>query len=101
MEAIASRFSVPQRQSRVAIGVILIKFIRLTVRSLWPILLSFFVGGRDNDRFGMIIGYVAIGFAAFNLIGSVLTYFRFYFHIEDGAVIIDKGILRRTMERYY
>ena len=96
MEAIASRFSVPQRQSRVAIGVILIKFIRLTVRSLWPILLSFFVGGRDNDRFGMIIGYVAIGFAAFNLIGSVLTYFRFYFHIEDGAVIIDKGILRRT-----
>lgn len=96
MEAIANRFSVPQRQSRVAIGVILIKFIRLTIRSFWPILLSFFIGGTKSDRFGMIIGYVAIGFAAFNLIGSVLTYFRFYFHVEDGAVIIDKGILKRT-----
>lgn len=96
MEAIANKFSIPQRQSRVAIGIILIKFIRLTIRMFWPVLLSFFVGGRNSDRFGMIISYVAIGFAAFNLIGSVLTFFRFYFHVEDGAIIIDKGILKRT-----
>jgi len=68
----------------------------MTIRSFWPILLSFFIGGRNNDSFGTIIGYIALGFAAFNLIGSVLTYFRFYFHIEEGAFIIDKGILKRT-----
>ena len=96
MESTASKFSTPQRQSRVAIGIILIKFIRLTVRSFWPILLSYFVGGRNNDTFGAIIGYVAIGFAALNLAGSVLTYFRFYFYLEDGAIVIDKGILKRT-----
>lgn len=96
MELTIDKFSTPQRQSRVAIGVILIKFVRMTIRSFWPILLSFFIGGRNNDSYTAIIGYIALGFAAFNLIGSVLTYFRFYFHIEDGAVIIDKGILKKT-----
>lgn len=96
MELTIDKFSTPQRQSRVAIGVILIKFVRMTIRSFWPILLSFFIGGRNNDSYTAIIGYIALGFAAFNLIGSVLTYFRFYFHIENGAVIIDKGILKRT-----
>ncbi|MBO3699231.1 PH domain-containing protein [Roseivirga sp. E12] len=96
MEVTIDQYTSPQRQSRVAIGIILIKFLRMTIRSFWPILLSFFIGGRNNDSFGTIIGYIALGFAAFNLIGSVLTYFRFYFHIEDGAFIIDKGILKRT-----
>ncbi|OEK06393.1 PH domain-containing protein [Roseivirga misakiensis] len=96
MEATLSKFSIPQRQSRVAIGIILIKFIRITVKSFWPILLSFFLGGRNSDSFGQIIGYIALGFAAFNLIGSILTYFRFYFYLEEGAIIIDKGILKRT-----
>lgn len=96
METRIDQYFTPQRQSRVAIGIILIKFLRMTIRSFWPILLSFFIGGRNNDSFGTIIGYIALGFAAFNLIGSVLTYFRFYFHIEEGAFIIDKGILKRT-----
>lgn len=96
MEEIQNKFSTPQRQSRVAIGIILIKFLRMTIRSFWPILIGFFLGDRTSDSFGAIIGYIALGFAAFNLIGSVLTYFRFYFHIEDGAVLIDKGIIKRT-----
>ena len=89
-------FSVPQRQSSIAIGIILIKFIRTTIRAFWPILVSFFIGTRSSSSFEDFIGYIAIGFAAFNLIGSVLTYFRYYFHIEDNAVIIDKGVLKRT-----
>ena len=89
-------FSVPQRQSSIAIGIILIKFIRTTIRAFWPILVSFFIGTRSSSSFEDFIGYIAIGFAAFNLIGSVLTYFRYYFHIEDNAMIIDKGVLKRT-----
>lgn len=96
MEEKVNKFSTPQRQSRVAIGIILIKFIKMTIRSFWPILLSFFIGGRNSDSYTTIIGYIALGFAGFNLVGSILTYFRFYFHIEDGAIIIDKGILKRT-----
>lgn len=96
MEPISTKFSQPTRQSRVAIAIILIKFIRFTLRTFWPIALSFFIGGRAGNSFEDIIGYIALGIAAINLVGSVLTYFRFYFQIEDGAFIIDKGVLRRT-----
>ena len=98
MEAIQeNNFSEPQRQSSIAIGIILIKFIRTTIRTFWPLLLSFFIGGgAGGDRFESIIGYVALGIAAVNLGGSVLTYFRFYFFIDDDAIVIDKGIIKRT-----
>ncbi len=96
MESQPLDFSAPRRQSSVAIGVILIKFVRMTIRAFWPILLSFFIGGRGNSTFQDIIGYVAVGFAAFNLGGSILTYFRFYFHIDGDSIVIDKGILKRT-----
>jgi len=89
-------FSSPRRQSKIAIGVILIKFIRQTIRAMWPILISFFIGGRNNTWFEEMLGYFVIAFAVFNLLGSVLTYFRFYFHLEEGAIVIDKGLLRRT-----
>lgn len=96
MESISTKFSQPSRQSRVAIAIILIKFVRFTIRTFWPIALSFFIGRKAGNSFEDIIGYVALGIAAINLIGSVLTYFRFYFQIEDGSFIIDKGVLRRT-----
>ena len=89
-------FSTPRRQARVAIGVILVKFLKNTLKAMWPIFLSFFIGGRNNSTFEDIIGYVAIAFGAINLIGSILTYFRFYFHLEENAIVIDKGLLRRT-----
>ena len=92
-----NNFSEPQRQSSIAIGIILIKFLRTTIRTFWPLLLSFFIGGRaGGDNFETIIGYVALAIAAINLGGSVLTYFRFYFYLEKEAIIIDKGVIRRT-----
>lgn len=96
MEPISSKFSQPSRQSKVAMAIILIKFVRFTIRSFWPIVLSLFIGRKAGNSFEDIIGYVAIGIAAINLVGSILTYFRFYFHIEDGAFVIDKGVLKRT-----
>ena len=89
-------FSAPRRQSRIAIGVILVKFLRLTLKIVWPLFLSFLIGGRHNSAFENTMGYVAIACGAINLIGSVLTYFRFYFHLEENAMVIDKGLLRKT-----
>ena len=89
-------FSAPRRQSRIAIGIILVKFLRLNLKIAWPLFLSFLIGGRYNSAFENTMGYVAIAFGAINLIGSVLTYFRFYFHLEENAMVIDKGLLRRT-----
>lgn len=89
-------FSSPRRQASIAIGVILIKFLRQTIKAFWPVLISLFIGTRSSSWFEDMIGYIAIGFGALNLIGSVLTYFRFYFHLEENAIVIDKGLLRRT-----
>ena len=96
MKTAIDRFYIPQRQSRVAIGIILIKFVRVTVKTFWPILLSLFLGGRNNDSFQTVTGYLVLAIAAINLSGSLLTYFRFYFFLKNGEVIIDKGVLRRT-----
>lgn len=96
MENLKPDFLSPQRQSKVAIGIILIKFIRMTIRAFWPILISLIIGRKAGSTFQDIIGYVVLAFAAFNLIGSVLTYFRFYFHLEENAIVIDKGVLKRT-----
>ena len=90
-------FSKPSRQSSVAIGIILIKFIKITFRTFWPVLISFFIGRKTGgSNFESVIGYVAIGIAALNLGGSIMTYFRFYFHIDKNAMVIDKGILKRS-----
>ena len=89
-------FSIPKRQPSVAIGIILIKFLKVTVKALWPIVLSIFIGRRASSTFDDIILYIVIAFAAFNLIGSVLTYFRFYYYIKDNGVVLDKGVLKKT-----
>ncbi len=89
-------FSIPTRQPSVAIGIILIKFVRITVRAIWPLLLSFFIGRRAGSTFEDVVGYLVLGFAAFNLIGSILTYFRFYYYIKDNAIVLDKGVLKKT-----
>ncbi|MGW8121084.1 PH domain-containing protein [Roseivirga echinicomitans] len=89
-------FSIPQRQPSVAIGIILIKFIRMTVRAMWPLLLSLVIGRKAGSTFDTVILYLVIGFAAFNLIGSILTYFRFYYYLKDNAIVLDKGVLKKT-----
>jgi len=73
MEAVQSiDFSSPRRQSKVAMGIILIKFLKNTIRVMWPVFLSYFIGARSSSYFEDIIGYIAIGFGAFNLIGLYL-----------------------------
>lgn len=95
MESIQLRYTEPQRQARIAILIILLKFLRATIRSAWPIALSFFIGGK-SDKFETYIGIFVIGLSIINLVGSVLSYFRYFIQLEDNAIIIDKGILRRS-----
>ena len=96
MDLITEKYSKPQRQSRVAIGIILIKLVRQTIKAFWPILLSLFIGSRNSNSFVDYVGYIALAFAAINVLGSILTFFRFYFHMEDDAIVIDKGVLKRS-----
>jgi putative membrane protein len=66
-----------------------------TVKSFWPIALSLFIGGK-SDKFETYLGIFIIAISALNLGGSVLSYFRYFIQLEDDAIIIDKGILKRS-----
>jgi len=93
--SISLKYAEPQRQARIAILIILLKFLRTTIRSAWPVALSFFIGGK-SDKFETYVGIFIIGLSLINLVGSVLSYFRYFIQLEDDAIIIDKGILKRT-----
>lgn len=96
MESTVDRFLEPRRQASIAIVIILIKFLRGSVKAFWPIALSFFIGGNDRDTWEGYLAIFLIGISILNLGGSVLTYFRYFIQIKDDAVIIDKGILKRS-----
>lgn len=95
MLPIEEKYLEPTRQARIAILIILMKFLRQTVKSFWPIALSLFIGGK-SDRFETYLGIFIIAISALNLGGSVLSYFRYYIQLEKDAIIIDKGILKRS-----
>ena len=84
----------PRRQSGYAIIMILLKFARLLVRQLWPILLIAVVNrGSSWDTWFMVV-ILAIGF--FSLVGSIVAYFKFYYLIQGDQLHIDKGLFKRT-----
>ena len=96
MHPILTKYGQPSRQSHVAIGIVLIKFIKTTIRAAWPILLGLLIGRKSSDNFTQYLLIAVLVFAAFNLIGSVMTFFRFYFSLDKDSILIDKGILKRT-----
>lgn len=96
MHPILTKYGRPSRQSHVAIGIVLIKFIKTTIRAAWPILLGLLIGRKSSDNFTQYLLIAVLVFAAFNLIGSVMTFFRFYFSLDENSILIDKGVLKRT-----
>ncbi len=87
-------FSIPTRQSPVAIILILIKLVRTLFRQLWPLLLVLLFNPR-----GEVGGYITpfiIGIAAISAIRSIISYFRYYFYIQDRELIIEQGVFQHT-----
>ncbi len=83
----------PQRQSIIAIILILLKFIRMLIRQLWPVVLVLLLNPKGSFEvwIGLVIGVLAF----ISLVGSVIEYFRFYYWIANDHLIIERGFLRR------
>ncbi len=84
----------PERQSPVAMLLILLKFIGNIVRQLWFIILVFFLrpGSFKGDSWTLW----AIGFGALSTLFSIVSYFKFYYYVKDDELIIEKGLLQKT-----
>ena len=88
-------FSEPTRQSIFAIIMIIQKRIGIIVRQIWPIAIVFLIGGNASGRKGhLLIGTIVL--TVFSAIWSVISYFKYYFYIQNDELIIEKGVLSKT-----
>lgn len=89
--------NIPQRQSPLAIAFILIKFLRQAARRFWPLLIILFFnrGGEESYMAWMLGALIVISFV--QLILSLISYYKYYFHVRDGELIIQKGVLQKVM----
>ncbi|MCB0836476.1 MAG: PH domain-containing protein [Bacteroidetes bacterium] len=86
--------NVPQRQNPLAIGFIFLKFLRKAVRQLWLLILIVVFNKGDGYMAWLLGGVIAI--SAIQLVLSLISYFKYYFHVKDGELIISKGVLQKT-----
>lgn len=86
-------FDTPKRQSPAAILFILGRTLRILLRQFWVILLVVVFNSKKQalNSFTLTI----LGMAAFGAISSIAAYFRLYYYIKDGELILEKGIIRR------
>ncbi len=85
-------FSKPTRQSYVAIIMILYKVYQRFIKQFWYVLIPMFVGKKENFNyflFGLIV--IAIILAIY----SVISFFRYRFHVEGDEFIVEKGVFSR------
>jgi putative membrane protein len=88
------RFDEPRRQSYSAILFFIYRFFKTVVRQIWPILLAFLFGKEQTK---LIFLYIIIGIAVFVLLFSLIAFFRYFFYIRAGELIVEKGVFQRSV----
>jgi putative membrane protein len=90
----SNAFVQPQRQSIWAIIFIVLKYLRKLVGQIWPILLAFFLGKSNNrfDTFELLLS----GLGIFGMVSSIISYFRYYYYIAEGELVIESGIFKKV-----
>src|SRR5688500_12526237 len=88
-------FYQPQRQSPKAIVLILLKYIRIVVRQVWPILLIVLINPRSGK--GIMIISIVLAVVFISLIYSILAYTRYYFFIQNNELCVRSGVFRKTV----
>lgn len=84
----------PSRQSPFAIAQIIYKSYISLIKQLWPVLILFLV--RDGGM--STIGYMAIATVVLSMIVSIIRYFRYYYYIKDDALVVQSGLLTRSVK---
>ncbi|MEO6133099.1 MAG: PH domain-containing protein [Saprospiraceae bacterium] len=85
----------PQRQSPKAVVLILLKYGRLIISTIWPVLLVILINPASHK--GIIIISFVVGLTILSLIYSILSYTRFYFFIQDDELCVRSGVIRKKV----
>ena len=95
MEEQASALYQPQRQSPWAVVLILWKYLRITARQMWPILLIILINPTEGR--GLIVTLVALGITILSLIYSIVAFTRYYYFVENNELCIRSGVFRKVV----
>ena len=84
----------PQRQSLVAIFLILLRLFRVIVGQAWPLLLVIlFNPSKSKDSY---FAMWVVGISILSAVLSIVSYFKFYYYVQGNELIIEKGIFQKT-----
>ncbi len=89
-------FSIPRRQSQWAIIFIVLRFLYKLAKQLWPLGVAIFLGRSGTSSGFERYELIASGIGIFGMISSIIAYFKYYYHISDEELVIQKGILKKT-----
>lgn len=88
-------FSVPNRQSKVAILLAILKTTKIVFRQLVFPLIVFVFLGRKSNNYGQYFVYFIVFFSILNLVYSILNYFKSYFYIRGKELIVHTGFIAK------
>ncbi len=94
---IDQRFFQPQRQSSAAIVLFIYNFVVRILRGFWPVLVVIiFRSARQPSTYENVLNSLAILAGGFSLLVSIVSYFRYYYHLDEESLIIEKGVFDKT-----
>ena len=88
-------FSIPRRQSYVAIIIIAYRLYRLLIRQFFPLFIIFLFQGKTRKISWFL--YVIIGLAIVASIYSTISFFRYYFYLKGDKLFVNKGVLKKSI----
>ncbi len=82
------------RQSPVAIIIILQRLFVIIIKSAWPVLIFYFI--NPESKFEYFVALIGIGAVALSTVGSLISYFNFYFRLEETELVMRSGLFNKT-----
>ncbi|MFK7810694.1 MAG: PH domain-containing protein [Saprospiraceae bacterium] len=90
-------WATPERQSPVAILLILMQFVTKLIKQFWPFLIViFFRQSRSENSYERFFELFAVVVGVGSTLVSIISYFKFYFYVKDEELVIEKGIFQKT-----
>lgn len=87
------KFEQPRRQPLIALIITLVRITRAVMGAVWPFLLAALLGSKRKKAGYWIFSSIAI--LIFILLRSVLDYLNFKFWVQNGQLMIRRGILTK------
>ena len=87
-------FSIPTRQSYIAILIITYNLYKVLIRQLIPIIAIILIQGKLNKASWFLITIISV--ASLGAIYSLVAFFKYFFFINDQKLVVRKGVFKKS-----